>query len=820
MLIAFVFSSWVSAGDWLVGSGIYDVTGPAAEAGMVGYGEIGQKTKGIHTRLWSRAYVIEHPSSGKRVAFVSADLMSIPQSVKLAVVKKLKNRYGSRYDASNVMLTATHTHVGPGGYDHFLMLNMTALGYDKDNFNAITEGIFQSIVRATSTLASGNIFVNRGELLNTSINRSPLPYSKNPEHQQFSHNTDKTMTLLKFVRDDGTEIGMLNWFPVHTTSNSNQQRFISSDNKGVASMLFEKDKQTRYDQALTFVAAFANSNQGDVSPHVCGPENGCGSNGLENTMISATKQLNKAMSLYNNASQKLSGHLDYRHQHVFMPGYSVSNEFTQRGTQSVCEGALGWSMAAGAGWDGPSNIPGVVEGMTVDNEGVVWNKSSNLFEAIIDGYPLFALLDAVSASGLFGETDNDPCQYPKPTLVNRKALGTELYAGIAPFQLFVVDSLAIVAVNGEMTTMAGRRLKRLVLDRLTAVGVTEVVIAGLANSYQGYITTPEEFSMQHYEGGHTLFGPNTLPAYLQVYAGLANAIVANANVAAGPTPQDRESLQIIPTIGVVYDDKRLWESFGQVMSNASSSYQQGDSIKVSFRSGHPKNNFRIQDSFLEVQRWVGGQWQTFLTDKDFSTRYEWRRDTAFDCLACSFADIHWDTDENTPTGTYRIVHKGNWKNGWTGKVKAYSGTSRSFSLNTRSQRVALKSAHNTFLVAESNGGNTVNANRNKVGAWEQFELRKLNQDSCARHGDSVTLKTSAGYYFSAQPSGALDADRTQVGSWEMFRLVNHSDEQGCLARGDRISLKSAHNRYVVAESNGRANANRTAIGSWERFLVQ
>ena len=29
---------------------------------------------------------------------------------------------------------------------------------------------------------------------------------------------------------------------------------------------------------------------------------------------------------------------------------------------------------------------------------------------------------------------------------------------------------------------------------------------GLANNYMGYLTTPEEYEMQHYEGGHTVFG--------------------------------------------------------------------------------------------------------------------------------------------------------------------------------------------------------------------------------------------------------------------------------------------------------------------------
>src|SRR4051794_39371022 len=58
--------------DFLVGRGIYDITGPAAELGMMGYAQLEQKTAGIHTRLWARAFLFASPCNGKRLAFVSA----------------------------------------------------------------------------------------------------------------------------------------------------------------------------------------------------------------------------------------------------------------------------------------------------------------------------------------------------------------------------------------------------------------------------------------------------------------------------------------------------------------------------------------------------------------------------------------------------------------------------------------------------------------------------------------------------------------------------------------------------------------------------
>ena len=680
-LLVLALSSAYAASSWNIGSGIYDVTGPAADAGMVGYGDVGQTTKGIHTRLWSRAFVIEKPSTGKRIAFVSADIQSIPQGVKQAVITKLNGRYGNLYDDSNVMLPATHTHVGPGGYSHYVLLNLSALGYDELNFNAIVNGIYQSIVRATDTLAPGSIKYNRDDLLDTSYNRNLSPYAQNPDAANYTHTTNKSMSLLKFVRDDGTEIGLLNWFPVHAVSNSQAQRLISSDNKGIASQFFEREKGSDYSQALTFVAGFANSNEGDVSPNSNG-QNTPGTNS-ERAISSGQKQYNKARSLYDNASITLSsaGNVDYRHQYVDFPGYQVSSEFTGNENTAICEGAIGWSMVAGSTWDGPTNMEGIFEGMTVDNEGTSWNKDASLYDSFLGKYALFSWLNIFSGSNLLANAEDDPCQYPKPTFVNREALGAELYTTTLPFQLFTLDSLAIVAVPGEMTTMAGRRLEAHLLGQLAPLGIDKIVIAGLANAYTGYITTPEEFAMQHYEGGHTVYGSNTLAGYTQIYHHMANALVAGTSVDSGPNPADLSDDQIITKIGVVYDDKRLWESFGQITSNTKNSYKFGDTIMAEFRSGHPRNNLKTQDTFIKVQQKINGSWQTILTDNDIETEFKWIRDTDADCLACSNARVYWTPAADRASGTYRLKHDGHWKSGWTGNISSYSGKSDSFTYN-------------------------------------------------------------------------------------------------------------------------------------------
>ena len=147
------------AGEWMVGAGMYDITGPAADRGMVGYGNTSQTTQGIHTRLWSRAFTIGKTGTNDYVIFVSADIQSITQGVHQGVMKKIANdsNLSPYLNQTNVMLTATHTHVGPGGYDHTAMLNMTALGFDSDNFDVVVNGIYQSVVEAFNAKSEGNI---------------------------------------------------------------------------------------------------------------------------------------------------------------------------------------------------------------------------------------------------------------------------------------------------------------------------------------------------------------------------------------------------------------------------------------------------------------------------------------------------------------------------------------------------------------------------------------------------------------------------------------------------------------------------------------
>ncbi len=646
---------------YLIGAGIYDITGPACEIDMMGYAMEDQKDEGVHTRLWSRAFVIADAKTNKRVVFVSADLAMIFQSVKQGVVAELKKKYGELYNDDNVLISAIHTHSGPGGYAYHALFNITVLGFDKKNYDAIVNGIVQSIVRANNNLQPGHILVNKGQLLNSNGNRSEKAYLKNPESERarYPYDVDKTMTLLKLVAADGKAIGMINWFPVHGVSMSPKNKLISGDNKGVASYWFERQHGADYLSDTSFVAAFAQSNEGDVTPNIFGQafdgqclDFNCGD--MNRTAIIANNQLKEAQYLYDHATEELTGPIDYRETYLDMRHQAVAPEFADGKSETTCDASVGYSFAAGT-TDGP--------GPSIFHQGTL---KDNVF------------IDALRNVIAKPTAELKQCQLPKPILL---AVGLNKphawVPQIMPVQILRIGDLALLAVPGEFTTMSGRRLREQ-MQRVMQPEIQHVVIAGLSNAYAGYIADPDEYTQQNYEGGFTVFGRWTLPAYEQAFTRLGHALMLGQPVEHGPVPEDLSADQISEIPKVVFDQVPVGKHFGGVLVDAAAHYAPGQIVKVTFRGADLRNNFETMHGFMQVEHEVSpGNWQVVLHDWDWDTLVHWQR---LD-VAQSKVLTEWHIAANTAPGNYVIRVYGDYKDGWDGKLYAYSGVSSEFTVS-------------------------------------------------------------------------------------------------------------------------------------------
>ena len=128
----------------------------------MGYAKQGQNTAGIHTRLFSRAFIVEQDDI--RVAFVSADLAMMGQLVKLRVVEELEAVLPGHYSEQNLVISATHTHSGPAGFMQYVLFNVPNLGFIKQTLDAMVEGIVLSVVRAHHSIAPGRLYHSLGRV--------------------------------------------------------------------------------------------------------------------------------------------------------------------------------------------------------------------------------------------------------------------------------------------------------------------------------------------------------------------------------------------------------------------------------------------------------------------------------------------------------------------------------------------------------------------------------------------------------------------------------------------------------------------------------
>lgn len=671
------------ASDFLIGAAKHDITGPAAEVGMMGYGSIAQVTRGIHTRLYSRAFVFETADRAQRLAYVTADLALVSQAVQQEVVRRLAIETPGKFTDANLILSATHTHAGPGGYSHYVLYDFTTLGFISQNFEAVVSGITRSVVEALRRVEPGDLHVMEDLLPGVTVNRSFDAFAANLPHVPGvgdHHPTYPLMTQIVAQAESGKEIGILNWFPVHATSMSRRNTLISSDNKGYAALLFEKTRPGT-------IAAFANADQGDVSPDIYDEEWNRRYDDLEATRLIGEAQYRKALELFERRGPNLSPVIETRHAWIRMPGLRVRGEFTGQGDQALCLAGLGYSFAAGAE-DGPSGLPVFKEGM---KQG----------EGPLPDDPFYFLYRMLGLT-LFRVTPEDNrCHFPKPVLISAgRQTPVPWTPDVIPFQLARIGELVMISVPAEITTMAGRILRADILRILKPIGVRQAVIAGLANSYSSYLTTFDEYQIQSYEGASTLYGPHTFAAYRQVFADLARSLVDGAQPPESDQPRKIEGEQIELQPGVVFDDKRLWERYGGELSEPLGSYQPGGTLEVSFRTGHPKNDLRIGSSYFEIQRQEAGRWETVAREGEEGAVLYWKRSKSLDCLACSKAVLSWRIPEGAREGTYRVVHRGARRRKFTGKIVGFEGISHEFQVQSGSPLVY---THGTYETTGSGG---------------------------------------------------------------------------------------------------------------------
>ncbi|WP_323752730.1 neutral/alkaline non-lysosomal ceramidase N-terminal domain-containing protein [Marinobacter sp.] len=706
--------------EFRFGSGLSDITGPVALKSGAGWEDTGQVMHGLHQRQYARAFALESPCNEKRVMFVSADIGLMWGSIRNGVLNALAEHpeLAAEYTADNLMLSATHTHNGPAGYAHHEAGNALHLGFDSLVYDTIVNGIVDAIGRAHQNIEANNqtapIEMAVGELLNTNINRSRPAYAMNPEHERQQYlnirgeevDVAKTMVQLNLRRKNGSAVGVINWFGVHPTVMGPEVPYVSSDVKGFASLGFEEIMVTEYrtDPGKdSFVAAFAQADEGDASPNIFinefphpDPRRGGGETPMDSNAISGTKQLARALELWQEGLP-LTGGVDYRLMHVQMNKVTVTDpKVLSRlehapeldvAPKQTCNAALGVSFPAGAE-DGPGPIS--QEGLTCSVSPDLLRSAAADFAGLTDmAMPVNLVSDLLLCNVQHLPLLGMGCHAEKPVLLPTN-LG-EIAGGLAnkvtgligltsnfepavhPLQIFRLGNLALVGLPWEVTTMSARRLREMVLEELAPVGVDTVVIAGLVNGYIHYLTTREEYASQQYEGASTAFGPWSLAAVSQELRKLADSMVRGTVLPVGPDlPEVTPVLRRPPYIP---SDSPGEQAFGTLLEDVPAVAAPGDEVSARFQASHPRNDLMLNDSYAYAEQLQSdGSWTVVATDRAPNLLYTWHPQflppftIELPYTGASEATVSWQLPRNLEPGTYRLRTKGVAKPGgaWEG----------------------------------------------------------------------------------------------------------------------------------------------------------
>jgi neutral ceramidase len=245
------------------------------------------------------------------------------------------------------------------------------------------------------------------------------------------------------------------------------------------------------------------------------------------------------------------------------------------------------------------------------------------------------------------------CQAPKPILFETGSGKPPLQSQIHSVTVARIGQLVILALPAEVTTMAGRRLRDSVMSEL-GDWARHIVLAGYANGYAGYITTPEEYQIQQYEGGHTLHGQWSLPAYQQIASELASDLQSGA-MTTNPVRYDdwRGKSAELPIPVGAWVSPPADNHYGDALPTQKPHYTKGETVLVEFWSANPSRHYTTGNKYLLVERRTQSGWEFVADDSDWSTRVRWRSEGD-----AYIAQLSWVVPLDTPAGDYRIKHYG------------------------------------------------------------------------------------------------------------------------------------------------------------------
>src|SRR4051794_244066 len=499
------------------GVGRSDVTPPTGFPTM-GYVRSDAIARGQHTRLFARAIVLQ--SGDRKLALVATDLGFTPGGLVSEVAARLASR---GFSERTIVISASHTHSGPAGYANFQSDNFVAptmgtpgqfdVAGDTRLYGFLIERVAMAIVRADMNLGPAKAAWGSGTLDGVTDNRSleahladhglDEPYGTGKVDQDpagYRHTIDDEVDVLRVDRVAGrTSYPIGGWlaFADHGTVNPYTLGVYNADHHGPAERLFERAlrRSARVPAGQDVVGAYGNADAGDMTAGLRG-------RGPAFAEEVGSREADAFLTAWRRAGRSLSASpvVDLRWTRSCFCGRTVE------GGQVADSPRMGQPFLTGS----------------EENRGPLFDLTGQHYEG------LRLPLDAGPQGRKIGVLGPPEADFP----------------GAIPLLVARIGDRLLATIPGEASAEMGRRIRAKVSG---AGGGLPVALAGYANEYVHYFVTPEEYEMQHYEGGSTLFGKDSSNLVMDDLAGLAGDLAAGR---AAPAP-----VAFDPRNGVVPDTR-------------------------------------------------------------------------------------------------------------------------------------------------------------------------------------------------------------------------------------------------------------------------
>ncbi len=612
-------------GGLRAGFATQDITPPPG-VGMSAFSADSRQAVGFRQRLYARAIVLED-DSGERLALVVVDLGMVSLVLHRRVADRIL-RSGAGIGADRLLLTATHTHSGPGNFFAADGYNANAgrfAGFDPVVTDFLIDGIAGAIEDAASDLQPAEAGWRFEPVWDFTYNRSYEAYERNtsprvtvnpgvarPLDQQA---VDSTFALFRVDRwdlqwENCAPRGAYGVFAIHSSNIPASNNLFDADIHGVIARAVEDHIRRARSGAAGSAAGgsayflIAQGAHGDVGanlrdPVPCryyrflperrpsGPRTlpapeawraplaeveSC----LDETRLEVDSLAwalgGRAAGIFDRAAAGLSSELSIGR------AFTTVNLRTYTGPHQIC-----WPPRIGA-----SGVGGAEKGYIRTWKQRVFFFSLNFVEG--------GSAARATPEGCFGHK-----KVQLGVLIKEYTLPQVFHLGV-----YRVGDVLIGSVPVEPTTEVGALIRERILGSGPA-GVDRALAVGLANGYGSYVASAQEYEAQYYEGGSTLYGPNTAEMLAEELGQLAASLRSGS-----PTVRVDHALAFHAASPTHFWAPRpIPVGFRREVLDVACG---GDEVRVRWTDLRPGTLIPADGPIVEIERESAGQWGLLADD--------------------------------------------------------------------------------------------------------------------------------------------------------------------------------------------------------------